>query len=145
MIRNVTAFLTMATLIGAVALTSGTARAAGSYIGNWPLTVTHSQFGDGTYCLTLSSSGAVGWPQRGAASLKSSPDGTQQYGSFEVIDGILVVTVVEYNGGGGQNNSLAFIAPASDGNILGMGVYDLIAGGETFDSGQLAFGTKGGC
>jgi len=146
MTRNVTPFLVTAMLIGAVALASGAARAGGSYIGNWPLTVSHSQFGDGVYCLTLSSSGAAGWPQRGAASLTSSlPDGNQHYGSFEVIDGILVVTVVQYNGGGGQNNSLLFVAPASDGEILGKGVFDLISGGETFDSGQLVFGANGGC
>ena len=143
--RNIIPYLVSATLCGAFAWSAGAA-SEGSYSGNWPLTVSHSEFGNGTYCLTLTDDGSYGWPHSGTASLVSQVSGgTQPYGLFQVIDRTLVVTVIQLNGGGGQNNSLVFIAPASDGNILGRGVYDEIAGGETFDSGRLVFGMNGGC
>lgn len=124
----------------------GAATAQESYSGSYPLTVTHSQFGNGTYCLTLTDDGDYGWPHSGTASLVSQVvGGSLPYGIFQVIDGTLVVTVEQPLGGSGQNGSLVFIAPARDGNIVGKGVYDNVAGGETFDSGKLVFGMNGGC
>jgi hypothetical protein len=42
---------------------------AQSYSGRWPLTVSHSQRSNGTYCLTLTDDGSYGWPHSGPASL----------------------------------------------------------------------------
>jgi len=39
---------------------------------------------------------------------------------------------------------LVFVASAGHGNI-GKGAFEDVYGGEDFDSGALAFGTKGGC
>lgn len=107
-----------------------------NYTGAWPVTITGSQFSNGTGCLTLS-----GTVLGGSASLVF---GNQKYtyGSFVVLNGILVATIQEalY----GQNGSLMFIAPASRGHI-GKGVYENVEGGSNFDFGDLAFGTKNGC
>jgi hypothetical protein len=88
-----------------------------SYSGAWPVTVSHSQFGNGTGCLTPTQ-GASG----GSASLVF---GNQKYpyGSFVVVDDILVVNITQplY----GQNGALMFIAHANRGHI-GQGVYENI-------------------
>jgi hypothetical protein len=111
------------------------APAARSYSGAWPVTISHSQFSNGTGCLTLTGSTS------GSASLVF---GAQKYpyGSFLVIDGILVATMQEplY----GQNGALMFIAHADRGHI-GHGIFENVEGGSNFDTGDLAFGTKNGC
>jgi hypothetical protein len=108
-----------------------------SYSGAWPVTVTHSEFSNGTDCLTLTQNGGNG----GQASLVA---GSQKYpyGSFLVSKGILVVTITEplY----GQNGALLFIAHANNGHI-GQGIFEDDRGGSDFDTGELAFGMKGGC
>lgn len=108
-----------------------------SYSGAWPVTVTHSQFGDGTDCLTLTQGSGNG----GSASLVAGGQ-KYPYGSFVVMDDILVVNITEplY----GQNGALMFIAHANRGHI-GQGVYENIEGGSNFDRGTLVFGMKGGC
>ncbi|HEY6325298.1 MAG TPA: hypothetical protein VIW73_02110 [Candidatus Cybelea sp.] len=106
------------------------------YSGNWPVTIAHSQFDNGTDCLTLKGAG-----NGGQASLVAG--GTKYpYGSFLVLNGILVVNITEplY----GQNGSLFFIAPASRGHI-GTGVFEDDRGGSSFDAGDLTFGSKNGC
>jgi len=142
-------------LISAVAVTAmvssaGTAMAHGynggpgnmmlpmsrSYSGSWPVTITHSQFHNGTDCLTLSGAG-----NSGSASLVA--DGTKYpYGSFLVLNGILVATILKPSGS--QNGALMFTAPASRGHI-GQGVFENIEGGSDFDAGDLTFGMKNGC
>jgi hypothetical protein len=104
-----------------------------SYSGSWPVTVTHSQHSNGTYCLTLT--------ENGSASLDI---GSQRFpnGSFLVINRSLVATIQAQ--GYGQNAGLVFIGSASRGNI-GPGVFEDVYGGSDFDSGALAFGIKGGC
>jgi hypothetical protein len=64
------------------------------------------------------------------------------YGSFVVVNGILVANIAEplY----GQNGALMFIAHASRGRI-GQGAYENIEGGSNFDFGSLAFGVKNDC
>jgi hypothetical protein len=132
--------LSQRTFIGAVAAfgiaaSAAPAMAAG-YNGNWPVTVTHSQFDNGTYCLTLN-----GGSKGGSASLVAG--GTKYpYGSFIVRRDLLVVNITEplY----GQNGALMFIAPASHGHI-GSGVFEDIRGGSNFDAGDLSFGMKNGC
>jgi len=113
------------------------APASHSYGGAWPVTVTHSQFGNGTDCLTLTQNGGNG----GSASLVA---GSQKYpyGSFLVSKDILVVTITEtlY----GQNGALLFIAHANNGHI-GQGIFEDDRGGSDFDTGELAFGTKNSC
>jgi hypothetical protein len=106
------------------------------YSGNWPVTVTHSQFDNGTDCLTLN-----GGSHGGSASLVAGGQ-KYPYGSFIVRSGILVVNISEplY----GQNGALMFIAPASRGHI-GQGVFEDIRGGSNFDAGDLTFGVKNGC
>jgi len=109
---------------------------ARGYSGSWPVTVTGSQRSNGTACLTL-----TGNARGGQASLVS---GSQKYpyGSFLVLNGILMVTISEplY----GQNGALMFTASASHGHI-GQGIFENIEGGSNFDFGSLAFGMKNGC
>ncbi len=143
MIRHIRIFVATALPMVAFALTSSAAIAQ-SYSGNWPLIVTKSHHANGTYCLTLTDNGALGWPHSGEASLTGEKvGGTLPYGTFQLINHLLMVTI-QQPGGTGQNAGLVFIAAASDGNI-GKGVYDQVYGGEEFDSGVLAFGVKNGC
>jgi hypothetical protein len=108
-----------------------------NYSGAWPVTVTHSEFSNGTDCLTLTQNGSNG----GQASLVA---GSQKYpyGSFLIRKDIVVVTITEplY----GQNGALLFIAHANSGHI-GQGIFEDDRGGSDFDTGELAFGMKGGC
>ncbi len=110
--------------------------ASHNYSGSYPVTITHSQFDNGTDCLTLSGSGNGGQASLVAGSTK------YPYGSFLIINGIIVVNITEplY----GQNGSLFFIAPASRGHI-GAGVFEDNRGGSSFDAGDLTFGSKKGC
>lgn len=114
---------------------------AGGYGGSWPVTVTHSQHGNWTGCLTLADNGGYGWRHSGSASLVIGSS-KFPYGSFQVINHILVATIEAQ--GYSQNAGLVFIAPVSRGG-LGQGAYDEVYGGSEFDSGALAFGMKGGC
>jgi hypothetical protein len=106
-----------------------------SYGGSWPVTVTRSQRSNGTGCLTLTGNAT------GSASLVF---GSQKYpyGSFMVLNGILIATITEplY----GQNGALVFTAHANDGHI-GQGIFENVEGGSNFDAGALAFGMKNGC
>jgi hypothetical protein len=110
--------------------------ASRGYSGNWPVTITRSQFDNGTDCLTLNGGG-----KGGSASLVAGAT-KYPYGSFIVLNGILVVNIIEplY----GQNGALMFIAPASRGQI-GRGAFEDIRGGSNFDAGDLTFGAKNGC
>ena len=130
---TIAATLTMSTSAGAAKAQSSS--------GNWPLTVSHSQRSNGTYCLTLTDDGSLGWPHSGLASLVGG-GGKLPYGTFQLIDHILVVTIQQQ--GGSQNAGLVFVAPVVNGNI-GKGTYDQVYGGEEFDSGVLMVGVKGGC
>jgi len=121
---------------------SGTAAMAHGFSGNWPMTVTQSQRGNGAYCLTLNDSGSLGFPHSGSASV-TGPGGKLPFGTFQLINHLIVVTIQQP--GGSQNAGLVFVAVAGDGTGIGKGAYDQVYGGEAFDSGALAFGTKGGC
>ena len=127
----------------AFALTPSAAMAQ-SYSGNWPVNVDlPPQFGHKA-CLTLVDNGTAGAPHSGSASI-SGPlvGGTLTYGTFQVINHLLVATI-QAQSDTGSNAGLVFIAPASDGD-LGKGVFENVYGGEDFQSGALTFGTKGGC
>lgn len=139
MSRNIRRFMAMALPIVALALTSSTA-VAQSYSGSWPATVRGSHHGDGTYCVTLNDDGSLGWPHSGEATLFPQ-EGTTE-GTFQLIDGLLMVTFTQ-PGGTAENGALLFIASASDGHI-GKGAYEQFYGTE-IDSGGLVFGEKGGC
>jgi hypothetical protein len=107
-----------------------------SYRGAWPVTVTGSQFTNSTYCLTLTGNGSSG-----SASLVM--DGQKYpYGSFEVVNRILMATILKPSGS--QNGALTFTASANRGHI-GQGIFQNIEDGSNFDFGALAFGMKGGC
>jgi hypothetical protein len=112
---------------------------ARNFSGNWPMTVTHSRGANGTYCLTLTDNGSLGWRHSGQASLAGVGNG----GTFQVIDTTLVATI-QSPGATGQNEGLVFVASAGNGNI-GKGIYEGVYGGQAIDSGVLVFGTKGGC
>jgi hypothetical protein len=120
---------------------SAGAATAGTYSGNWPLTVSQSQHGNGTYCVTITDDGSFGWPHSGLATLNL--DGNQLFGTFQLIDHDLTITN-EDPGGNGQNAGLVFVAHAANGAMTN-GVYDEVYGGEEFDSGVLTVGKKGGC
>lgn len=106
------------------------------YGGAWPVTVTRSQFHNGTGCLTLT--GGVGG---GSASLVLGGQ-TYQYGSFAIVNQLLMATIIKPSGS--QNGALTFAAPAGRGRI-GRGIFEDIQGGSSFDVGALTFGTKGAC
>jgi hypothetical protein len=121
----------------AMAVCTGPALAGGhNYTGNWPVTVSGSQRSNGTFCLTLK-----GGTSGGQASLNA---GSQKYpyGSFLVLDGLLIATITQplY----GQNGALMFTVPVKHGSI-GQGVFEDVEGGSNFDAGKLTFGAKNGC
>src|SRR5579863_8642795 len=80
-----------------------------NYTGAWPVTITGSQFSNGTGCLTLK-----GLAGGGSASLVFG-NAKYPYGSYVVINDILVANITEplY----GQNDALMFIAHANHGHI----------------------------
>ncbi|HEX4113830.1 MAG TPA: hypothetical protein VH020_14960 [Stellaceae bacterium] len=127
---------TLPTLAAALSfvISAGPALAgSASYVGNWPVTVTHSTGYNvnGTYCLTLT--------DYGGASL-SGGFGNPTDGTFQLIARTLVATIAVPVGTGGFDY-LVFVAPASHGN-LAKGILDY-AGFP--DLGKIAFGRKGGC
>ncbi|MGA2424399.1 MAG: hypothetical protein ABSG07_10370 [Terriglobales bacterium] len=138
MTRNIRRFIVMALPIVAFALTSSAAMAQ-SYSGNWPMTVTKSQYANGTYCVALTDDGSAGWPHSGGAVLV--PETGTYPGIFQVIDGLLTVNIPAP--AGANLSFLLYTARASGGHI-GKGVYNLAYGGFN-DSGVLVFGAKGGC
>jgi hypothetical protein len=139
MMRTIARFMVIALPILAFALMPSDARAQ-SYTGNWPFTITDSRYANGTYCLALTDTGKAGWPHSGGASLVPL-NGTYP-GGFQVIDGLLTVTIT-VPGGYGTLAFYVYVAHAKDGHI-GKGVYDLAYGGYG-DSGLLTFGEKNGC
>src|SRR5579884_1045248 len=106
---------------------SGAAMAA-SFSGHWPVTVAHSQRSNGTFCLTLFDNGTSRFPHSGSASLEEG--GQRLFGTFQVINELLVATI-EQPGGSGQNAGLVFVASANNGNI-GSGIYEQVYGGQDF-------------
>lgn len=124
-----------------IVVSAGAAMAGGLYSGNWPITVSHSQYADGTYCLTVTDNGSGGWPHSGGATLQI--DGSTLYGSFQLIGPDFTVTISAPSGTG-ENAGLVYAATAANGKI-GKGVYDEVYGGSECDSGVTVFGTKGGC
>lgn len=107
------------------------------YGGSFSVTVSRSQHSNGTGCLTLTQNSSSG----GFATLVF---GSQKfpYGTFQIFNQTLVATIEAQ--GYGQNAGLVFIGSARRGSI-GPGVFDDVYGGEAFDEGALAFGTKGSC
>ncbi|HEV3195483.1 MAG TPA: hypothetical protein VGZ06_05050 [Candidatus Cybelea sp.] len=110
--------------------------ASHGYSGAWPVTVTGSQFSNGTGCLTL-----TGNARSGSASLVMEGE-KYSYGSFVVLNDILVANIIKPSGS--QNGALMFMASAGRGHI-GQGVFENIEGGSNFDFGALAFDMKNGC
>jgi hypothetical protein len=115
---------------------SGLASSPRNLAGTWPVTVSRSQFNNGTGCLTLTA-GASG----NSASL-SFRGQTLRNGSFTVINGIVLVTITQPEGS--QNGALLFVGPARREHI-GPGSFEQVSGGANFDAGVLAFGMKNGC
>jgi hypothetical protein len=107
-----------------------------SYVGAWPVTITNSQFSNGTGCLTLSVNDAGGSATLILKGVKYT------FGSFIVLNHILTATIQEPLGS--QNGALMFIAPATS-DHPGQGIYEDVAGGSNFDFGSLTFGAKNGC
>jgi hypothetical protein len=134
---NIRIFMAMALPVLAFALTPSAAMAQ-SYSGNWPLIVTHSQHSNGEYCVTLTDDGGQGWPHSGSADI-----GSQIFGTFQLIDGLLTMTISK-EWGNGMNIGLVFVAPAAKGQMH-RGIYDDVLDGSVYDSGVLAVGKKGGC
>lgn len=116
------------------AFMSGTA-VAQSYNGNWPITITNSQYYNGNYCLALSGSGG------GGAEL-SGPLGNL-YGNFQVLGKNLIAIVPEQTGGG-FNWGVEFVLPAANG-MLAKGTFLVDEDGELESPGRAKVGTKNGC
>jgi hypothetical protein len=133
--------LALAAALPIAATTSSAMAGGGLYSGNWPITVSHSNYANGTYCLTVTDDGSGGWPHSGGATLEI--DGSTLYGSFQLIGHDFTVTITA-PGGTGENAGLVYVANASNRKI-GKGVYDEVNGGAELDSGVVDFGTKGGC
>ena len=130
MTSNPRMFLIRALPILVFALISSAASAQ-SYSGDWPATVSHSHLFNRTYCITL---------KDGGEATLSPAEGTV-FGTFQVINGLIIVT---FDQPGGQGlASLIFTARAIDGQI-GSGDFEQVEGQE-LDSGLLVFGDKGGC
>jgi hypothetical protein len=115
-------------------LLSSAAQAGGSYSGRWPLTITGSQFMNGSYCLTVKETG----PGTGTATIPQ-----YQYGAFEVINGFFTADIVVPLEG--QNGVLVFTADGKKGKIGASGSAVQIEGGEPFDTGEMAVGKRNGC
>lgn len=107
-----------------------------SYDGNWPVTVTHTQFYDGSYCLELS--GSIG----GGATL-TGPLGTLS-GNFQVLGKDLIAIVPEQNGGG-FNWGVEFVLPAKDGVLAAKGTFLVDEDGELESPGRATVGSRNGC
>jgi hypothetical protein len=107
-----------------------------SYTGVWSVTIAGSQFSDGTDCLTLN-----GNTESGQASLVVKNQ-KYPYGSFIIVNGIMMVNITEplY----GQNGALMFAAPANDGHIR-KGIFENVEGGSNFDYGAVRFRKNGSC
>lgn len=117
------------------ALLSGAA-ASPNYKGNWPLTVSNSQYGNGNYCLTLAGSIA------GGASLTGA-QGNLPNGDFQVIGRTMVASIAQPYGGG-FNAALEFVLPATRGKLAN-GAYVDDNDGYLFDTGLVTVGQKNGC
>lgn len=117
------------------AVLPGIAEAAG-YNGNWPLTISHSQYSNGSYCLTLN--GSVS----GGASL-TGPLGNLPNGQFQLIGRNLVASIAQPYGGG-FNAGLVFNLPARKGNLAN-GTYIDDNDGYLFDTSVVTVGAKNGC
>ncbi|MBV8067849.1 MAG: hypothetical protein JO113_07720 [Candidatus Eremiobacteraeota bacterium] len=107
-----------------------------SYVGAWPVTITNSQFSNGTGCLTLNGNDLTGQASLVFGGFK------YPYGSYIVLNHILMVTITEplY----GQNGDLLFVAPATRVHP-GEGIFEDARGGSNFDFGSLAFGARNRC
>ncbi|HEX3430215.1 MAG TPA: hypothetical protein VHT03_04955 [Rhizomicrobium sp.] len=108
-----------------------------SYNGNWPLTVSHSQVSNGSYCLTLngSTSGSVSLTGPGGLNVTE--------GNFQVIGSRLIASAAEPTGSG-FNEGLVFDLRAANGN-LAKGPYFQDYSGYLNDTGVATVGTKNGC
>jgi hypothetical protein len=122
-------------------VSAGTAAMARGFSGDWPITVSHSQRSNGSYCAMLTDDGSGGWPHSGSAFLVNASG--RLFGTFQVIDKTIMLTF-EVQGGEGGNAGLVFIAPTGK-DAIGKGVYEEVYGGEESDSGVAMFGAKGGC
>ena len=106
----------------------------GDYNGDWPLTISKSQFYDGNYCLKLSGATSGGAELTGQLG--------NLVGNFEVLGRNLIVDVplpAE-----GLNYGEIFVLPARNGT-LAKGSYVEDADGEIDQSGVATIGKKGGC
>jgi hypothetical protein len=129
-------FVATAAAIVAFAITP-TAAMAHSYTGNWPVTVSHSQRGNGTFlklrqwCLRLT-------PQRAGHA------GQRRRNAFRHIPGHQRAPRGDDRQPGETNlGGLVFVGRASNGHI-GTGTYDQVYDREDFVSGVAVFGAKGG-
>jgi len=141
-------FLAMSLPILAFALAPSAAMAQG-YTGSWPFVVTE-QLGPfsgetTTYCITLTDNGSGGGrTHSGEATVAPSPlTGPKQFGGFQVIGQLIMVTI-GVSGDTDGTSSWVFVAPTSNTSSIGTGVFNFVAG-ESYDSGLVTVGQKHGC
>jgi hypothetical protein len=115
---------------------------ASGFSGDWPVTLSHAQAGNGVYCLSLTDDGSEGWPHSGPATINTGLNGAKQSGIFEYIGHTILVSID--NPGVSQNAGTVYAVRASKG-ALGDGAFSEIYGGESINSGEVASGRNGGC
>jgi len=134
----------MTALLLAAAALAPCAAVAQSYSGKWPVNVALPPHYGHTGCITLVDNGSDGATHSGSATITGSlVGGTLPYGTFQVINNLLVITI-QAASDTGSNAGLVFIAPALNGS-LGSGVFENVYGGENSISGALTVGKNGGC
>jgi hypothetical protein len=152
MTRNILKFFAMTLPILAFALAPRTATAQ-VYTGSWPFVVTEQETVIGpsnqttTYCITLTDNGAgFGRTHSGEATIAPTPAldlHEKAYGSFQVIGQLIMVTIEVP--GGTEPSAWVFVASTTGTSQIGTGVFNVVVGGESFDSGLLTVGAKHGC
>ena len=131
-----TRLIIVGTLAAALSAGSAVAGTTVGYNGNWPITISNTQFYNGSYCLELS--GSTG----GGATL-TGPLGTLS-GNFQVLGKNLIAIVPEQTGGG-FNWGVEFVLRARNGVLAAKGTFLVDEDGELESPGKATVGTLNGC
>jgi hypothetical protein len=154
MTRNILRSAALTLPIFACALMPSAARAQG-YTGSWPFVVSQQESvigpfaGSTLYCITLTeATSCAGRTHCGSATIlptKRLGLYEKAYGSFQTIGQLIIVTIQDPGDSNGESDGWLFVAETSSTSSIGTGFFEVVAGGEDFDSGVLTVGAKHGC